>query len=203
MHRKASWGSKREAAPPQNKCGHACIGHCGGIHRSKKLQMHLGEDPWTSQVWRKKHDDWPKVNEHLEGLSYINDLRHLCNTSNNKLCACYSFCLLETFLLSKSRKGQGHFAFKVSSPWQSRTLGFHPGYIPGQGTKISSELLTVLPPRSTLFSQSQTLAYDTEHHPQKFPDLWEFHLRHSAIRYTTSWMSSLLTESPSFQQYHL
>ena len=39
--------------------------------------MHLGEDPWTSQVWRKKQDNSPKVNKDPGGLSYISDLCHL------------------------------------------------------------------------------------------------------------------------------
>ena len=41
--------------------------------------MHLGEVPWTSQVWRKKQDNWPKVNKDPGGLSYAGDLCHLHN----------------------------------------------------------------------------------------------------------------------------
>ena len=35
---------------PSHKCGHIPTGRCGGIHLSKKLPEHLGEDPRTSQV---------------------------------------------------------------------------------------------------------------------------------------------------------
>ena len=49
-HRKVSLGSKREWAPPNNKCGHAPIGLCGGIHPRKKLHVHLEEDPQTGQM---------------------------------------------------------------------------------------------------------------------------------------------------------
>ena len=174
MHRNASWGSRRERAPPHNKCGHACIGHCGGIHRSKKLQMPLGEDPWTSQVWREKQDDWPRVKEHLERLSYINDLRHLYTVllltqdAHALLWVCYlcppfefdklfPVCapipcavplIINRVLVITVFASLKHSCFQraararatlllASSPCWSRTLGFHPGYIPGQGTKIS------------------------------------------------------------------
>ena len=40
-------GVKWEGAPPRNKCRHAPIGLCIGIHLRKKLYMHLGEGPWT------------------------------------------------------------------------------------------------------------------------------------------------------------
>jgi len=40
--RKASWTSKREEIPSHNKCGHAPIGLCGGIHLSKKAHTSLG-----------------------------------------------------------------------------------------------------------------------------------------------------------------
>ena len=50
------------------------IGLCGGIHLSKKLHTHLGEGPWTRQVWIKKQDNGPKGNKDPEGLSYISDL---------------------------------------------------------------------------------------------------------------------------------
>ena len=41
---------QREEAPPHNKCVHSPTDLCGGTHLSKQLDMHLGEDPWTSQV---------------------------------------------------------------------------------------------------------------------------------------------------------
>ena len=41
---------QREEAPPHNKCGHSPTDLCGGTHLSKQLDMHLGEDPWTSHV---------------------------------------------------------------------------------------------------------------------------------------------------------
>ena len=64
-------------ATAYSKCGHAPTGLCGGIHLNEKLRMHVGECPGTSQVWKKKQDNWPTVNKDLEGLSYISDLNHL------------------------------------------------------------------------------------------------------------------------------
>lgn len=68
--------------------------------------------------------------------------------SNNKCHTCfvflffffYSFCILETFLLSNMGKSQGHFLL-ASGPWWSDrgTPGFHPGcsgLVPGQGAKM-------------------------------------------------------------------
>ena len=52
-------------------------GLCGGIHISKNLRTHVGEDPRTSQVWKIEQDNCPKVNKDPEGLSYISDLNHL------------------------------------------------------------------------------------------------------------------------------
>ena len=78
MHRKASWEFKREGTPPHNKCRHASIGLSSGIHLGKSLSMHLGKDPWMSQVWRKNQDNWPEVNKDPEGLSYISGWRCLC-----------------------------------------------------------------------------------------------------------------------------
>ena len=77
MNRKASCGSEKKETPPNKKCGRAPTGLCGGIHLRKKLCMHFGEDPKTSQMWRKKQDNWPRINQDLEGLSYISDLHHL------------------------------------------------------------------------------------------------------------------------------
>ena len=73
----ASWGSKRKGVLSNNKWGHAPIGLCDGIHLSKKLGMHLGEDPRTSQVWKEKGDNRSNVNKALEGLSYSRGLHHL------------------------------------------------------------------------------------------------------------------------------
>ena len=42
-------------------------GLCSGIHLRKKLCAHFGEDPKTSQMWRKKQGNGPKVNEDPEG----------------------------------------------------------------------------------------------------------------------------------------
>ena len=72
----------------------------------------------------------------------------------------YSFCILETFLLSNVGKSQGHFLL-ASGPWWSdrRTAGFHPGcpgLVPGQGAKMclqDSSLLSLGDPlvQSLLF----------------------------------------------------
>ena len=152
----------------------------GGIHCSKKLQMHLGEDPWNSQVWRKQHDDWPRVNKQLEGLSYINDSHHLwtelplTQDAHTLISGCVSLPRSELdnlfpvcapiacavplinrvpiFTVFASLK---HSCFQrvararatlllACSPWWFRTLGFHPGYIPGQGTKISLQDCSLL-----------------------------------------------------------
>ena len=51
---------------------------CAAVHGVAKNWTRLSDwTEWTSQVWRKKKDNWPKVNEDLEGLSCIGDLRHL------------------------------------------------------------------------------------------------------------------------------
>ena len=47
-------GVEKEGGPSNSKCGQAPIGLCDGIHLSKKLGMHLGEDPRTSQVWKEE-----------------------------------------------------------------------------------------------------------------------------------------------------
>ena len=77
MCRKAFGGLKRGGAPPPSKCGRVSIGLCGGIHLGNKLHRHLGKGLRTSQVWRKKQDNWPHVNKDLEGLSCTSDLNHL------------------------------------------------------------------------------------------------------------------------------
>ena len=61
MCRKASWESNQEGSPPHDKYGHAPIGLWSGIHLRKMLHTQLGEDPRTSQEWRKKQDNWPEV----------------------------------------------------------------------------------------------------------------------------------------------
>ena len=61
-------GTEKGADPHPIMCGHILIGLCGGIHLRKKLHMHLGEDPRTSQVWRKKEVNWPYVNKVRVGL---------------------------------------------------------------------------------------------------------------------------------------
>ena len=57
--------------------GHAPTVLHGGIHLNKELCTHLGEGPRTSQVWKKKRENWPKVNKDLEGLSWMTDLNHV------------------------------------------------------------------------------------------------------------------------------
>ena len=188
MFRKSSLGLKREGTPPHNKCEHASIDLYGGIHLRRKLHRHLWEGAWISQVWRKKQDNWPKVNKDLEGLSHISDLNTsrlcssslrtplqvcisalllnwmnklfsrvlshtLCYVSNHKCRTCfYSFCLLETVLLTNRGKSLGHFCFLPLVPGGlvARTLGFHPGspgLIPGRELgsfplrSVSSQLL--------------------------------------------------------------
>ena len=77
MRRKPSGASKREGAPPHNKCGQEPTGLCSGIHLREKLLTYLEEGSQISQVWRKKQDNWSNVNEGPEGLSYVGDLSHL------------------------------------------------------------------------------------------------------------------------------
>ena len=86
MHtsRKAHWGVKKEGAPPHNMwCQGSPIGLWDWIHLGKKLRMHVGEGPWAGQVWKKKPDNWSKVNKDPEELPYINDLttHFLCSSS--------------------------------------------------------------------------------------------------------------------------
>ena len=77
----------------------------------------------------------------------------LCYVSNHKCWTCfYSFCLLETVLLTNRGKSPGHFCFSPLVPGGlvARTLGFHPGspgLIPGRELgsfplrSVSSQLL--------------------------------------------------------------
>ena len=94
MHKKASWGFKKEGTPPHNKCRHASIGLSSRIHLGKKLSMHLGKDPWMSKVWRKNQDNWPEVNKDPEGLSYISGWRCLCTVL---LLTPFQLCTLPSF----------------------------------------------------------------------------------------------------------
>ena len=77
MCRKPPWGSKRRGRHPIIGDAKTPIGLCGGIHLSKMLRMNAGEGPRTGQIWKKTQDNWPKVNQHPEGLSYISDLNYL------------------------------------------------------------------------------------------------------------------------------
>ena len=81
-------------------------------------------------------------------LSWINKLfscvlhHTVFCVSNNKFCNCfYSFCLLETFLLSNRGKIQGTLLLALAScGLVASAPGFHLGVlglIPGQGAKIS------------------------------------------------------------------
>ena len=36
--------------------------------------MHIGKRPTAGQVWKKKPDNWPKINKDPEELPYISDL---------------------------------------------------------------------------------------------------------------------------------
>lgn len=81
--RKAPWVQK-EGASPHNMCANMWITTAGlEPILEKKLHIHLGEGPKIGQVWKKKPDDWLKVNKTLEELSYINDLAtsFLCSSS--------------------------------------------------------------------------------------------------------------------------
>ena len=61
-------GCQEGGAPSHNKCGHV-PNAVGEICLRKKLHMHLGVAPRTSQVWRQKQVNWPYVNKDPEGLS--------------------------------------------------------------------------------------------------------------------------------------
>ena len=37
----------------------------------------VGEGPRAGQVWKKKPDNWPKVDKDQEEVSYVSDLNHL------------------------------------------------------------------------------------------------------------------------------
>ena len=84
--RKPPWWPKREGAPSHNKCGHAPIGLCGGIHLSKKAHTSLGGSKDQSGV-KKVTKLLAKWKQRLEVLSYINNLNH------HFYCAPHSGCL--------------------------------------------------------------------------------------------------------------
>ena len=100
-------------------------------------------------------------------LSWMNRLfscvlsHTLCFVSNHKCWTCfYSFCLLETVLLTNRGKSPGHFCFSPLVPGGlvARTLSFHPGspgLIPGQGTRISPSEISIIPAPM----QSETLIF--------------------------------------------
>ena len=70
MSRKAPWGSKRRGYHPIT-CDVKGIptGLWARIHPGKKFCTHVGEGPRAGQVWKKKPDNWLKVNKDLEELS--------------------------------------------------------------------------------------------------------------------------------------
>ena len=43
----------------------------------KDSLTYVGEGPRGGRVWKKKPDNWPKVNKDPEELPYISDLNHL------------------------------------------------------------------------------------------------------------------------------
>lgn len=69
----APWGSKRRVHHP--KIGDAKVPH-------RPLGWNLSwqfcwRGPRAGHVWKKKQDNWPKLNKDLEGLSYVNYLTTL------------------------------------------------------------------------------------------------------------------------------
>ena len=66
MHTEAPWGSKRRGChpiiggatppPPPKASGLESI-------LDKQLCTHVGEGPRAGQAWKKKPDNWPKVNK--------------------------------------------------------------------------------------------------------------------------------------------
>ena len=85
----------------------------------------------------------------------------LCYVSIHKCWTCfYSFCLLETVLLTNRGKSPGHFCFSPLVPGGlvARTFGFYPGspgLIPGQGIRISPSEISIIPAPM----QSETLIF--------------------------------------------
>ena len=74
MCRKALWGSKGEDTTPRYVMPRLPHKPLGWIPSWKKLCTHVGEGPRAREVWKKKPDNWPKVNKSPEELPYINDL---------------------------------------------------------------------------------------------------------------------------------
>ena len=75
VHRKALGGSERaplkisvDVHPQTSTVGFAIAQRCTHV---------LGTVLRPGRCEEKKQDNWPKVNQHLEGLSYIRDLSHL------------------------------------------------------------------------------------------------------------------------------
>ena len=44
------------------------------IYLGQNLRSHSGKGPKAGQMWKKKLDNWLKVDKDLEELTYINDL---------------------------------------------------------------------------------------------------------------------------------
>ena len=99
---------KWRGLPPHNKCGLVPIGHYSEIHLSKKLRMQLREDPWTSQVWRKKQVAKGKRRPRRTVL--CKDLRHLCTTLFPTRDVC--LCLVSDLRHSSSQRG-GPYPFSL------------------------------------------------------------------------------------------
>ena len=77
MFRKAPWGSKGEDTIPRYVMPRLPHRPMGWTPSWKKLCTHVaggGGCPRASQVWKKKPDNWAKVNKSREELPYINDL---------------------------------------------------------------------------------------------------------------------------------
>ena len=108
MCRKASGGSKREGVQPHVKCEHAPTGLYGGESILTKSCTCIPGRVLGPQVWRKKQDNWPKVNKKLEGLSYLTALSHFLTallliqyTYPHSSSGVY-FCLASNLLCSSS-----------------------------------------------------------------------------------------------------
>ena len=80
MYRKVPWGSKRRGHHP-TVCD--AKGFWARNHLGKKLLIYVEEGHRVGQVWKKKPDNWLKVNKDPEELTYINDLTSslLCSSS--------------------------------------------------------------------------------------------------------------------------
>ena len=49
------------------------IGSWTEIYLGKNLRTHSGKGPKAGQMWKKKPDNWLKIDKDLEELTYIND----------------------------------------------------------------------------------------------------------------------------------